>query len=101
MTEEQVFLAALELADPAERAAYLDRACGRDVELRRQVEKLLAAHFRTGAFLDASVGQQLAAGSATRGNKTPASLPADPEDSSTTDANNADEKTDDLHFLQP
>jgi WD40 repeat protein/serine/threonine protein kinase len=52
VTEEQVFLAALELADPAERAAYLDRACGGDAAFRRQVEALLAAHFRSGEFLD-------------------------------------------------
>jgi WD40 repeat protein/serine/threonine protein kinase len=52
VTEEQVFLAALELADPAERAAYLDRACGEDATFRRQVEALLAAHFRSGTFLD-------------------------------------------------
>ena len=30
--------------DPAERGAYLDRACVRDVELRAEVESLLAAH---------------------------------------------------------
>src|SRR5262249_43065336 len=41
-----------ELADPAERAAYLDRACGTDAGFRRQVEALLAAHFRSGEFLD-------------------------------------------------
>ena len=47
-----MFLGALDLADPAERAAYLDGACGRDAELRRRVEGLLAAHFRSGAFLE-------------------------------------------------
>jgi WD40 repeat protein/serine/threonine protein kinase len=52
VTEEQVFLAALELTDPAERAAYLDRTCGGDATFRRQVEALLAAHFRSGTFLD-------------------------------------------------
>jgi tetratricopeptide (TPR) repeat protein/serine/threonine protein kinase len=50
--EEEVFLAAVELADPAERAAYLDRACGTDAGFRRKVEALLAAHFRSGEFLD-------------------------------------------------
>jgi predicted ATPase len=65
MTEEQVFLAALDLTDPADRAAYLEKACGGDVAFRRQVEELLAAHFRTGAFLDVPVGKQLEAGLAT------------------------------------
>ena len=39
-------------ADPDGRAAFLDWACGGDVELRRRVDELLAAHFKTGAFLD-------------------------------------------------
>jgi tetratricopeptide (TPR) repeat protein len=41
--EKQVFLAAIDLPDPAERAAFLDRECSGDVELRRRVEGLLAA----------------------------------------------------------
>jgi eukaryotic-like serine/threonine-protein kinase len=65
MTEEQVFLAALDLTDPADRAAYLEKACGGDVELRRQVEEL-AAHFKTGDFLDEPLGKQLDAGWETR-----------------------------------
>src|SRR5947207_2718628 len=40
MTEEQVFLAALDLANPADRTAYLEKACGGDVEFRRPVEVL-------------------------------------------------------------
>ena len=64
MTGEQVFLAVLELADPADRTVYLDKVCGGNVALRRQVEELLAAHFKPGAFLDEPVGEQLLAGSA-------------------------------------
>jgi serine/threonine protein kinase/tetratricopeptide (TPR) repeat protein len=37
-----LFQAALELASPAERVAYLDRECGDDAELRARVEALLA-----------------------------------------------------------
>lgn len=59
MTEEQIFLAALELPSKEYRSAYLDSACGADAELRRQVDELLAAHFRSGEFLNESVGQQL------------------------------------------
>src|SRR5215472_15119257 len=39
-----LFLEASELADPAERTAYLERECGGDAELRQRVEALLAAH---------------------------------------------------------
>ena len=41
--EVQIFNAALELALPAERAAYLDQACAGDEPLRRKVEALLQA----------------------------------------------------------
>lgn len=48
-----VFTGALQL--PAwERAAYLDRACGNDGELRRNVEALLKAHTQIGDFLEHS-----------------------------------------------
>jgi serine/threonine protein kinase/tetratricopeptide (TPR) repeat protein len=48
---EAVFFAALAKVDPAERAAYLNEACGTDADLRRQVERLLAAHPQVGSFL--------------------------------------------------
>lgn len=37
--------------EPARRAAFLDRACAGDAELRREVESLLAAHEDAEAFL--------------------------------------------------
>ena len=37
---------------PEERAAFLDRACAGDENLRRKVEALLRAHGRVGAFLE-------------------------------------------------
>jgi serine/threonine protein kinase/WD40 repeat protein len=40
---KSLFLAASDLADPAARAAFLDRECGRDAELRARVEALLRA----------------------------------------------------------
>ena len=43
---------AVEIADPAERAAYLDRACGPDDALRRRASALVAAHGRAGGFLE-------------------------------------------------
>ncbi len=50
---DDVFCAALELASPTERAAYLDQACGDDLDARRRVERLLAAHSQAGSFLGA------------------------------------------------
>src|SRR5262249_10247804 len=57
---EALFFAALEKGTAAERAAYLDSACGSDAELRRQVEKLLNAHPRVGNFLKKPAVEQLA-----------------------------------------
>ena len=52
MTERTIFLAALDIDDPSERAAYVDRACGADAGLRGQVENLLKAHGQSGEFMD-------------------------------------------------
>jgi tetratricopeptide (TPR) repeat protein len=50
-SEETVFGAALRLA-PAERAAYLEQACGGDAALRQRVEGLLNAHQQAEKFLE-------------------------------------------------
>ncbi len=63
MTEEQAFQAVLELDDEAARSAYLDKTCGVDTAFRRQVEALLAAHFKSGEFLDVPAAEQGQAGS--------------------------------------
>src|SRR5437667_11505072 len=57
-SEEELFEAALQLADPAERATYLQQACGDDLQLRQRVESLLAAHQEAGTFIDEPVGGQ-------------------------------------------
>src|SRR5262245_60656821 len=49
---KDVFLAALDRADPAARGAYLAGACGADGELRRRVEALLRRHEQAGSFLE-------------------------------------------------
>jgi hypothetical protein len=41
-----IFSQAIEIASAEERAAYLARACGHDVALRQQVEKMVAAYFQ-------------------------------------------------------
>jgi serine/threonine protein kinase/WD40 repeat protein len=50
---EAIFFAALDKKDAGERAAYLDQACDGEPDLRRCVEKLLAAQPKVGEFLQA------------------------------------------------
>src|SRR5207302_4224200 len=52
MTERDVFIAALEKGDPAQRRAYLEEACARQPDLRQQVEQLLRLHEGAGSFLE-------------------------------------------------
>src|SRR6266853_5922733 len=52
---ETIFGEAINIASADERAAYLDRACQNDPELRGAVEQLIANHFRAGRFLDKPV----------------------------------------------
>ncbi len=52
MTEESLFLAALEKPTPAERQAFLDDACGGDAALRARVQMLLEADARVRGILD-------------------------------------------------
>ena len=57
-SNREIFLAALEIADEAERQAFLDRACSGDAERRREVQRLIDAHGQgTGRLLDRAVAQ--------------------------------------------
>src|SRR5262245_44591008 len=46
-----LFAEALELKDSLERAGFLDRACGPNLELRQRIEKLLRADEEAHGFL--------------------------------------------------
>jgi hypothetical protein len=48
---EAIFFAALEKTSAAERAEYLDQACGGDAALRERVERLLDSHPQAKDFL--------------------------------------------------
>jgi serine/threonine protein kinase len=85
MSEQTIFLAALEIPDPAERSAYLHTATGGDETLRRQVESLLAAHERPGPFLDVPICEQMAARPSPAEQGT-AALQADPTGESVPEA---------------
>jgi eukaryotic-like serine/threonine-protein kinase len=50
---DAVFDAVLDLP-MTEQAAFIDRACGDDAQLRTEVRQLLRAHYRTGSLLDVS-----------------------------------------------
>ena len=52
MNELDLFVAALAIADPADRAAYLDRACRGDAAGRQRIELLLAGNDRSRNPLD-------------------------------------------------
>jgi formylglycine-generating enzyme required for sulfatase activity/serine/threonine protein kinase/predicted esterase len=89
VTEQAIFCAALDIDDPAARAAYLDEACAKNGALRQQVESLLSAHQRSGEFLDRPAAEQIVADQAPHEDAT-ASLP----DAGAEEAN-------DLGFLEP
>ena len=88
----------------ADRAAYLDEVCGQNSELRRQVEELLAAHERSGQFLDEPAAEQMAAGPQSPTAETVA-LNAESDDAMAddkkTNASASDDGADDLPFLSP
>jgi tetratricopeptide (TPR) repeat protein/serine/threonine protein kinase len=51
-----LFGEAVEIDSPTDRVAFLDLACGADVEMRANVESLLHAHDEAGRFLDPGDG---------------------------------------------
>jgi WD40 repeat protein/serine/threonine protein kinase len=51
VNERSLFLAALDKADPAARAAYLDQACAGDKALRCRLDVLLEEHAKPGSLL--------------------------------------------------
>lgn len=70
--EQELFNAALPVADPGERNAFLDRACDGDPELRARVTKLLAEHDQTDRFF-----QECISGFAAAAKEIPADLNPD------------------------
>src|SRR4051794_22217911 len=52
MKERDLFIAALQITDPAERCAWLDGACGGDTALRQRLAVLLKALDQAGSLLE-------------------------------------------------
>src|SRR6266545_2462821 len=100
MTDETIFAAALEKSNPAERTAFVAEACGADVELRRRIEGLLAAHDKAGTFLHRpAVALPDPAEAETHAYRPPGSEPGDGP--TRTFSEDADDTADALAFLQP
>lgn len=59
MKERELFLAALEIEDPAARLAHLKTECGDDAALLARVESLLASHEGQSQFLNTPVAEQI------------------------------------------
>jgi serine/threonine protein kinase/tetratricopeptide (TPR) repeat protein len=53
MSERDIFDAAVAIDDPAQRAAYLDRACASQPGLREHLDALLSMDAQAGSFLEA------------------------------------------------
>jgi serine/threonine protein kinase/Leucine-rich repeat (LRR) protein len=100
MTEEQVFLAALDQPSASHRTAYLDEACGTDTEFRRQVEALLEAHFRSGEFLETPFGRSGGSGSNSPTLAETVRVSGPSEDGAVPHANRQSDELD-LRFLEP
>src|SRR5262249_61950731 len=72
MSERELFIAALRITGPAERSAWLDRACGGDAPLRQRIEVLLRALDQAGSLLEnPAVAPRATAGCTGQGLPTP------------------------------
>lgn len=60
MNEQELFLSALEIDDPAERQVHLREKCADDADLLARVESLLASHDSQSRFLNTPVVDQVA-----------------------------------------
>jgi hypothetical protein len=59
--EVEVFCAALNVPDPAQRQMFLVQACGGDSSFRAQIESLLAVQPEAERFFDTALTQEIEA----------------------------------------
>jgi tetratricopeptide (TPR) repeat protein len=74
MSERDIFIAALQQEDPAQRQDFLDEACAGQPELRRQVEDLLRLYQDAGSFLEKPAAEPPATGAFQDGAEQASSL---------------------------
>jgi len=75
--QKDIFLKAIELPSPAERAAFVTQACGADEALRRQVGAMLQVHGVPDSFLEKSAAALGLTVDAPDGIPMPKGLPSD------------------------
>src|SRR4051812_23024342 len=56
MTEREIFDQALQISDAAERARFVEQACGTNQAMAQRVAELLSAHEAAGSFLESPAG---------------------------------------------
>jgi hypothetical protein len=71
-----LFNAAIDLPEPDDRPAFLDRECGDDLELRRRLSELLAAYDQPADALERPVAEGLGQTTTPDGRSIPAEQPA-------------------------
>ena len=103
MNERVIFDAALEIADPQARRAFVEKACAGHPEMLAAVESLLKSHDSAGSFLDIPAAEQIKAGApgnptdtASADEKTRRYQAGDADDDES-----GDEPQPDLSFLKP
>jgi hypothetical protein len=73
-SKDQVFNSAAELADPLERAEFLDMACAGNPDLRIEMEDLLARDREAASFLQSPPSDLLASAPRSATIETPATI---------------------------
>jgi serine/threonine protein kinase/tetratricopeptide (TPR) repeat protein len=81
MSERDLFIAALERDDPAERDTYLAEACGDDVALLGRVKRLLRLYHGAGSFLEGPAVAPNVPTETSGGAENPAKVSEEPMDS--------------------
>jgi serine/threonine protein kinase/tetratricopeptide (TPR) repeat protein len=77
MNERDLFMAALQIEDAAERSAYLDRECVGKTALRQRLEALLGAFEQAGSFLQQPAGDPRATSDVSHPGQSGGSDPAE------------------------
>jgi serine/threonine protein kinase len=103
MTERELFLSALEFADPAARRAHVQSACAGDAQLMARVEALIAVHETPSRFLNTPAVEQLARNSGEHSSTHEGDRDAAPIHSDQPDSFLREDRDDGiaLSFLQP
>ncbi len=108
MNERTIFDAAVEIADPQARRAFLEKVCAGKPEMLAAVATLLKSHDAAGAFLNVPVAEQMRTDPASGSDSADSRQPSEVFDKTRvfqaaipSDDDSDDESQPDLSFLQP